>query len=222
MSNISKINANHLISIFFREQLEKSYRLCFNCERVLKVTLSQQNAWLFGNHLKNFKNKAFKVISLNTDLNSCHSLSFVRHLLTTLNISVLCYLLNVKVELPTFDNAKQFIPSYFTPYTVIVNDYYHLVKNSSKNFAEEIVDLNHINIETNFLAVSSVLGFILQIFLVFGEHFSNCWKLNEMLAWILLFLTSSVSYKSAYSGQIKVLQVSVEMFMLSSSFLYTK
>lgn len=187
--------------------MEKSYRLCNKCERVLKATLDHQHAWLFGNRLKNFKNKALKVITLTRDSNQINSPSFIRYLLSSLNFLILCYLLNVKVELPSLPNTKHFIPSYFTPYTVIVNDYYDFMKNSSKNFAEEILTFNQFNFESNFLGITSTLGFLLQVCLVFSENFSNWWKVNEMLVWIILFLTSSVPPDSVYAGQIKVLQV---------------
>lgn len=198
-----------MFHIFFRRQLEKSYRLCIKCEGVLKATLDHQHAWLFGNRLKNFKNKAFKVISTNKDFINTNKFSVLRYLLSTINILILCYLLNVKIELPSINNTKQYLPNYLTAYSVIVKDYYILMKNSSKNFAEEIVDFNQINIETNFLGVTSTLGFMLHVFLVLGEHFSNWWKVNEMLVWILLFLTSSVPLNSPYSGQVKVLQVRI-------------
>lgn len=175
----------------------------------MRVTLDQQHAWLFGNRLKSFKNKALKVISSNTDFSLTNNQSFIRNLLSTLIILILCYLLNVKVELPSLYNAKQFIPSYFTPYTIIVKNYYDLMKNSSRNFAEEVIDVSQFNFEIHFLVVTSTVGFFLQVFLVFWEKFSNWWKVNEMLIWILLFLTSSVPINSAFSCQIKALQVSL-------------
>lgn len=189
--------------------MEKSYRLCNKCEKILKATLNHQHAWLFGNRLKNLKTKALKVITSNKDIINTNKFSFLRYLLSTINILILCYLLNVKVELPSIKNTKQFIPNYLTPYTVIVKDYYYLMRNSSKNFAEEIINFNQINFETNFLGVTSTVGFLLHVFLVLGENFSNWWKVNEMLVWILLFLTSSIPLNNAYSGQVKALQVRI-------------
>lgn len=131
----------------------------------------------------------------------------MRYLLSTLNILILCYLLNVKVELPSISTTKQLIPNYFTSYTIIISDYYNLMKNNSKNFAQEIIDFNQFNFDTNFLGIVSTIGFFLQVFLVFSEDFSNWWKVNEMLIWIIMFLTSTVPLNNFYSGQIKVLQV---------------
>lgn len=202
---------------FCRKQLEKSYKLCHKCDQVLKSTLDHQHAWLFGNRLKSFKNKALKVINNNKDFYKNTNLSFMRYLLSSLNILILCYLLNVKVELPSLQNTKQFVPSYLNSYTIIVNDYYDLMKNRSKNLVEEMVDLNHFNFETNFLGTVSTLGFLLHVFLVLGERFSNWWKINEMLVWIILFLTSLVPADSKYGTEIKVLQVRVDnqYFMLA-------
>lgn len=189
--------------------MDKSYKLCKKCEIVLKATLDSQHAWLFGNRLKNIKNKAIKVINLNKEIYKHSNLIVMRYLLSFLNILILCYVLNVKVEFPTLENPKQFVPNYFTPYTVVVNDYYNFMKNQSKNFAEEMIDLNNFNIEMNFLGVISTTGFLLHVFLVFGERFSNWWKINELLVWIILFLSSSVPVDSKYGGQIKVLQVKI-------------
>lgn len=194
--------------LFFRKQLEKSYKLCNKCETVLKVTLSQQQAWLFGNRLKSFKTKALKVINSAKDLNKENKLLFIRYSISILNMLMLCYLLNVKIELPSFSNTKQLIPSYFKPYTVIVKHYYVSMTNTSRTFVESFFDLNQVNVDTNFMSIVTTLGFLLQFLLVLTEEFSNWWKVNEMLAWILLFLTSSVPSNSVYAGQIKVLQVS--------------
>lgn len=174
---------------------------------MLKTTLDHQHAWLFGNRLKNIKNNTLKVIQLNKEKCKNSNLLSMRYLLSILNILILCNVLNVKVEFPTLQNTKQFVPSYFSPYTVIVNNYYYLMKNTSKNFAEELIDLNSFNFETNFLGIISTMGFLLHVFLVLGERFSNWWKINELVVWIILFLTSSVPVDSKYSGQIKVLQV---------------
>lgn len=157
------------------------------------------------------------MITLNKVSNQTNR-SFIRYLLSTLNILVLCYLLNVKVDLPSISSTNKLIPNYLTPYKVIVNDFYNLVKNNSKIFAEEIINFNHFNFETNFLGIVSSLGFFLQVFLVLGEDFSNWWKVNEMLIWIIMFLTSSVPLSSVYAGQIKLLQVRYSFNSINNNF----
>lgn len=122
---------------------------------------------------------------------------------------LLCYLLNVKVEIPTPDNIKQFIPSHLISYSILAENYYKSLKNSSQVYIEQIVNFKQFNFETNFVGATSTLGFLLQVFLVLGEKFSNWWKANEMLVWMLLFITSSVPLNNAYAGQIKVLQVRI-------------
>ncbi|RZC39213.1 uncharacterized protein BDFB_005325, partial [Asbolus verrucosus] len=45
-------NNNQRLKIF-QEQLEKAYKLCRKCDQVLKKTVDKQNAWIFGNKIKN-------------------------------------------------------------------------------------------------------------------------------------------------------------------------
>lgn len=201
------------MKIFFRNQLEKSYRLCRKCDIVLKQTLNRQHAWLLGNKLKNFKNKALNVINTTaTDISQLNSLTLVRCLLSALNVITICYLLNVKIDIPSVNTAKQFIPAFLNPYTLFIKDYYGLMSNSSQYLASNYMNFKQFYVETSILAILSTFGFFLQVILVLGETFFNRWKLNEMIVWILLFLTSSISLDSVYAGQIKVLQVSPMFF----------
>lgn len=169
--------------------------------------MDRQHAWLFGKHLINLKTKAVKVISLSKDLKPTH-FAFVRYLLTFLNVIMFCYLLNIKIELPPFQNVKKFLPSYWKPYTVVVKDFYNKVTTDSNIFVPEFLVLNKINVNLHFLTVISSLGLFLHTMLMIVERKSNWWKVNEMFTWMVLLLTSLVRSTNVYSGHIEVLQVS--------------
>lgn len=179
---------------------------------MLKKKLEQQHAWLFGNRMKDLKTKALNLVNSNRDRVYSYNLSVVRSLLLFTVIVIFCYLLKIKIEISSLKNAKPVILEPLKPYAKIVEEYYNLMKKSALNLSATYIDFKEINFEANFLSVITILGFFLQVFLVLREKFSNWWKANEMMVWILLFLTSSVPLDSLYSGQIKILQVCVFVF----------
>lgn len=206
----------------FRKQLENAYKLCKKCEQVLKSKIKRQHSWIFGNRLKDLRKKGYNILN-QTKLpkkvfkNSIF-FKYIRYILIISTIVILCNLLNIKIVYPE-PNIKKHMPKVLNFYKTVLLDYQQKISEAFKGFADIF---NHINkyLEINIkfknsdIAPITYTGFLLDFMLNIGDQKSLIWKINGLLGWILLIITSSVSFSNIFTSHIFGIQVFTSLSLL--------
>ncbi|XP_074031711.1 uncharacterized protein isoform X2 [Leptinotarsa decemlineata] len=215
----------------FQKQLDKSYKLCKKCDKVLKSTIEKKNAWIFGNRLKNLRKKGLSILDLTKsshgltkDVKQSFCLKVIKYTLVSFTVLVLCQILNVKIDYPTQD-VQKYMPKSITQYEFILRDIYSTIFNVSRRLDDEINNFNsylpkNIKIQKgNLLPITSV-GFLLDFIILLCDKTSVFSKINGMLGWTVLFLSSSISFRQDYFFFINILQVFTSLSLLYSYLTY--
>lgn len=203
----------------FRVQLEKSYKLCKKCDKVLKKTIEKQHAWIFGNRIKNLQKKLnpYRSKTLSEVSKKSFALNLIRYSIILFSLIILCQALNAKISYPK-STIKKYMPRIFMPYMVVLNDWCHIFTNATDNLVKNIIgkynlyptfDLNDTRIIKNDILPTSWVGLMLEIILLIWQPKSALWKANELLGWIILIITSLNTFHDDYFEYINTVQVSV-------------
>ncbi|XP_018572830.1 uncharacterized protein LOC108912146 [Anoplophora glabripennis] len=203
----------------FRIQLEKSYKLCKKCDKILKKTIERQHAWIFGNRIKNLPKKGLQLLIKSKRFSEASkksvSMNIVRYSLILFSLIVLCRAVNEKINYPK-STIKEYMPGVFTPYTVILNDWCHIVSNATDNFIKNmsnklnlrsISDLKDARIIKNDILPITWFGLMLEIILLTWQTKSILWKANELLSWIILIITSLNTFHDDYFEYVNAVQI---------------
>lgn len=211
----------------FEKQLEKTYKLCNICSKTVKSTIRKQNAWIFGNRLKNLKSPIIKgpfnfkpnkqSQGFKEDSKFYYKISVTRCVLLILsafNLVVLC----------GFDSfiPKSLLSEVSLPGNVIFSKVYIKMYNIVKTklghtflitYLSKSLLVQDINILT-----ASMLGFIIEFLFTFLENNNTFFgKLSKLLSWIILGLTSAVFFKSDISVYISTLQIFCSLWLVYSN-----
>ncbi|CAH1155973.1 unnamed protein product [Phaedon cochleariae] len=213
LANFTPINDNNydMEVEHFQEQLEKSYKLCKKCEKVVKTSIDNKNAWIFGNNLKNLKNKGISLIDLTKsngltrELKQSFCLKIIRYTLIVFTVLILCQILNVKIDFP-IPNIKIMVPKILGSYKIILTEVWF---NATKQFEEKMNNLNSfmpVDIRNKLVPITSI-GCLLNFVLLICDKKSVWWKINDSLGWLVLVLSSTMPLDSDSSVFINILQV---------------
>ncbi|XP_066247897.1 uncharacterized protein [Euwallacea similis] len=173
----------------FEQQLEKCYGLCKRCSKTVKRTIRKQNAWIFGNKLKNFKYP--KVLSqLQWKLNIS---SLILLLLSLVSLGIFCGLDFLKV--------KALIPQYTISNLTLPINIYKSIYNYSKSTLGPKSFLRYLprtlSAQASAQLLVSFTGLIIELLFNLKLMKTNTFsKLSHVTAWLILTLVSLTRYNS--------------------------
>ncbi|KAJ8947740.1 hypothetical protein NQ318_018002 [Aromia moschata] len=186
------------------------------CDNVLKTTIEKQHAWLFGNRLKKIHNKAYSFLSQNQILqktkiakySSC--LNLLKYLLILSSVLIICQTLEVRMNYPA-DEITPLIPKFFIPTLPVLNDIAGVTSKVSIIISDAISHINlylpkQIKLHYNNLLPITCSGLLLQLIYLIWDQRTSWWKVNEILGWTLLVVTTLISFDGNHSAYIKLLQ----------------
>lgn len=191
---------------------------------MLKATIDQKNAWFFGNRLKALRKQGLGIIDLTKathgytkEIKQSFCIGFIKYTLILLAILINCQILNVKIDYSP-ESLENLTPKEFQGYNHILKDALNLFQNKTKNISQELLNLRsylpqNVLIKTSSTALISFVGCLLQILIVLFERRSKIWKLNELLGWLVLVLTSVVEVDKRYSLIIEFFKVINNFFV---------
>lgn len=197
----------------FQEQLEKAYKLCRKCDRVLKSTVQGQNARIFGNHIKKISNN-ISCKQITTHLINNKSLVLQKidqglFLVNTLAIVVI-YLANTKI---IFDYLGSYIPKEYQDVYINIIAFV----GTNKVFTFTIPHLNF-NFKMNCHLGCCAFGLTQIILELLWKWRLTAMKVNRLLCWIILILSASLITKPSWS-YLLALQVFCFFYLLYTIFL---
>ncbi|KAJ8920281.1 hypothetical protein NQ315_011942 [Exocentrus adspersus] len=201
----------------FRKQLEKSYKLCKKCDKVLKKTLETQHAWIFGNHVKNIQKglSSINYKKINKLGESPLVINLTRYFLILLSFIILFRALKTEL-IGAEGTVRQYIPDSFVSYIILLKDWYRIVSNATNNIIENvnstvnfklIPGFENVRIIKSYVLAVSWVGLVLDVVLLIWELKSVLWKSNELLSWITLVITSVNVFPGAYVAYINRIQL---------------
>ncbi|XP_017785812.1 PREDICTED: uncharacterized protein LOC108568969 isoform X2 [Nicrophorus vespilloides] len=146
----------------FQKQLEKAYKLCPKCDRVLKKTLGQQNKWMLGLKLASLKKK---VAVINETIITVQAGN--RHWLLTGFLRLLLLFYFVAVMMVTSKYSKQL--SEYLPEALKPLNYDWIIKYGSFNYFRD-----------NYMPVLAITGILLSLTLFMTNRKSKINKKTEV------------------------------------------
>lgn len=185
--------------------MEKAYKLCKKCDKVLKTTISKQNVWI-GNRLKNLSRGISK---LTNQLNQESRVTIIKKIEGCLIIFlvigvVFTTLLNNKFFT---NNLANYIPTaYLSIYKNVIS-----TLNTPKTFKHFS---NFFKVEPHF-AISGV-GLLFQTFRMFLSNTETSVKLNQLLCWVIFIFTSWLRFSKNYTLYILFIEVRYVTITLQS------
>ncbi|XP_044271506.1 uncharacterized protein LOC123015697 [Tribolium madens] len=197
----------------FQKQLEKAYKLCKKCDKVLKKTISKQNAWIFGNRVKDLCHNGISKIAnqfkKETRLSLLRKIDGCLSLVVVLTI-ILITLFGIRGFTRTLAN---YMPTACLPiYKNIVS-----LANTSKLIEVKIFNFTkNLKIEPHFVVSSA--GFFSQIIRMFLSQYNTNTKLNQFLCWVILLLISWLRFNKTYTPYILFIEAFSCIYLLSTAF----
>ncbi|XP_057664140.1 uncharacterized protein LOC130898692 [Diorhabda carinulata] len=206
----------------FRKQLENAYKLCKKCEQVLKSKIKIQHSWIFGNRLKDLRKKGYNTLK-HTKLpkkiiKNSNFFKYIRYILIISTIVILCNLLNIKIVYPN-PGIKEHLPEVFNLYKTVFSDYQQKISEVFKEFPNKLLHINkfleiNIKFKNSDIAPITYIGFCLDFMLNIGEQKTFIWKINGLFGWILLIITSSLSFSNIFTPHIFGIQIFTSLSLL--------
>lgn len=188
---------------FYREQLEKAYKLCKKCNKVLKNTLDKQNAWIFGNHVKRICSQGVSKVADQLKKDKKHAfLTKIDGLFTYILVFAVIFATLLSLRLFT-KNVSTYMPAAYLP---IFKNLISLA-NTSRNFEFNLIP--HLKKVVKIELYSSIcsVGLVSQTLKIFLGQINSS-KVNQLLCWIILFLISWVRHSKSYTSYILFMEVS--------------
>ncbi|EFA09679.2 uncharacterized protein LOC103314318 [Tribolium castaneum] len=197
----------------FQEQLEKAYKLCKKCDKVLKKTISKQNAWIFGNRVRDLCHNGISKIA--SQIRKETKLTLVRKLDGCLSIlCVLAVIFTTLLGIRVFTRSlSSYVPTAYLPvYKSVV-----ALANTSKIIEVKLFPFTkNLKIEPHF--VISGLGFLFQMIRMCLSQYNVNTKVNQLLCWVILLLTSWLRFSKTYTPYILFIEAFSCIYLLSTAF----
>ncbi|CAG9862391.1 unnamed protein product [Phyllotreta striolata] len=201
----------------FKKQLEKVYKLCKKCNKVLKSKIDQQHSWLFGKRLKDIRRKGASLLTNKQKSNNF--LGFLRHILIIISITILCHILNIRIVYPNLHLVQNMQTNVFIPYETIFVNFSNVLHNNFEQLKKNVGFLkmylpSSIHIQANTITVLSLIGWLLDLILSMGQKRYILWKAIGQISWFLLLSTFSITLNDTFAAYISSIKLMVTLTLL--------
>ncbi|KAJ3625674.1 hypothetical protein MTP99_016224 [Tenebrio molitor] len=198
----------------FQKQLEKAYKLCRKCDRVLKKTIDTQNAWIFGNRIKNLcSNSIPKLTNLLKKETGLSFLSKLDGFLSVLFVLFVVFVTLFSNKLFTKTLSAYVPTAYHSIYKSVIS-----AANTSRTIEMSVGPyfVKSVKIEPHFATCAAGLTF--QVCRIAWRRYATATKVNQLLCWIILILTAWVRSSRHYALFMLLIQAFCGIYLLCTAF----
>jgi hypothetical protein len=178
--------------------------LCRKCDRVLKKTIDTQNAWIFGNRIKNLcSNSIPKLTNLLKKETGLSFLSKLDGFLSVLFVLFVVFVTLFSNKLFTKTLSAYVPTAYHSIYKSVIS-----AANTSRTIEMSVGPyfVKSVKIEPHFATCAAGLTF--QVCRIAWRRYATATKVNQLLCWIILILTAWVRSSRHYALFMLLIQVS--------------
>ncbi|KAL3269219.1 hypothetical protein HHI36_008301 [Cryptolaemus montrouzieri] len=176
----------------FKNQLEKAYQLCKQCTRILNSTLLREKAKIFGNHVLNIQKNGLKMYLKKSSMTESLNLILVKTFKNLQGCLGILVILNISRVILNNEKIPEILPAFMLPYIELCQDLSAISFHITNKLLSSIL-IFVLNFEVVRFEYLTVVGLAVQMFLVLIESSMVTIKMNQVLCWSFLVITSWTS-----------------------------